>query len=189
MEGEFAVVVMAHLKALATQNKEQERLFWKKTLIRELYKRQYNKQEIFNIFRFLDWVMKLPEALETQIQLAIDEYEEEHKMRYVTSIERMAMEEGERKGHKEGEQEGRNTALRETVIELLQHRFQLAETESKPLSILLQSIIETVTLKKIINLTLDVESFDDFMAKLQAMLSLKSSTDSDVSRQDAQSAN
>ena len=189
----FSVVVMAHLKALATQNKEQERLFWKKTLIRELYKRQYNKQEIFNIFRFLDWVMKLPEALETQIQLAIDEYEEEHKMRYVTSIERMAMEEGERKGHeeghKEGEQEGRNTALRETVIELLQHRFQLAETESKPLSILLQSIIETVMLKKIINLTLDVESFDDFMAKLHTILNQQASADSDVSRQDAQSAN
>ena len=114
-------------------------------------------------------------------------------MRYVTSIERMAMEEGERKGHeeghKEGEQEGRNTALRETVIELLQHRFQLAETESKPLSILLQSIIETVMLKKIINLTLDVESFDDFMAKLQTILHPPSSADSDVSRQDAQSAN
>ena len=114
-------------------------------------------------------------------------------MRYLTSIERLAMEEGERKGHeeghKEGEQEGRNTALRETVIELLQHRFQLAETESKPLSILLQSIIETVTLKKIINLTLDVESFDDFMAKLHTILNQQASADSDVSRQDAQSAN
>jgi hypothetical protein len=166
----FAVVVMAHLKALATQNKDQERFFWKKTLIRELYKRQYNKQDIFNLFRFLDWVMKLPEVLETQIQLAIDEYEEEHKMRYVTSIERMAMERGEREGQEKGEQRGRVNALSETVVRLLQHRFMLTEEASASVTSLLQPVQDEPILTQIIDLTLDARTFDDFIAKLQLLL-------------------
>ncbi len=185
----FAVVVMAHLKALATQNKEQERFFWKKTLIKELYKRQYSKQEVFNLFRFLDWVMKLPEALESQIQLVVDDYEEEYQMRYVTSIERMAMErgeregrkEGEREGRKEGEREGRNNALRETVIGLLHHRLHLRENERTALALSLQLIQNEPALKQIINLTMDAESFVDFMTKFQLFLPSPISIDSDDS--------
>lgn len=178
----FAVVVMAHLKALVTQNKEQDRLFWKKNLIKELYKRSYEKQEIFNLFRFLDWVMKLPDALEAQIQMMIEEYEEANQMQYVTSIERMALDrgkkeglkegkrEGKKEGIKEGQQEGRNLALRETVIELLDHRFQLTEEEKMLLAKLLGSIRDELHLKQTINLTMDVEGFADFAAKLQALI-------------------
>ena len=118
--------------------------------------------------------MKLPEVLETQIQLAIDEYEEEHKMRYVTSIERMAMErgerEGEQKGRKEGEREGRINALRETVVRLLQHRFTLTEEASASVTSLLQPVQDEPILTQIIDLTLDARSFEDFIAKLQLLL-------------------
>ena len=114
--------------------------------------------------------MKLPEVLETQIQLAIDEYEEEHKMRYVTSIERMAMERGEREGQEKGEQRGRINALRETVVRLLQHRFTLTEEASAPVTSLLQHVQDEPILTQIIDLTLDARSFEDFIAKLQLLL-------------------
>ena len=179
----FAVVVMAHLKALATQNKEQERFFWKKTLIKELYKRQYSKQEVFNLFRFLDWVLKLPDALESQLQLVIDDYEEEYQMRYVTSIERMALERGEREGRKEGEREGRNNALRETVIRLLRHRFQLTEEKTVSISLLLQPIQEEPILKHLIDFTMDTENFVDFMTKLQLLLPPPTSVDSPLAQE------
>lgn len=166
----FAIVVMAHLKALATKNKAQDRLFWKKVLIKELYRRQYSKQDIFNLFRFLDWVMKLPDALETQIQIMIEEYEEANQMQYVTSIERMALDRGKKEGIKEGKKEGRHLALRETVVELLDHRFQLTEEEKTLLTKRLGAIAEEPILKRTINLTMDIESFADFMTKLEAIM-------------------
>lgn len=129
-------------------------------------------------------------------------------MRYVTSIERMAMERGEREGrekglkegheeghkegHKEGEQQGRVSALRETVIKLLRHRFHLAEdtlTEDKlmPLVRQLQSIQNEPILAKLIDLTLDVETFDDFMAKLHLLLPPPTPVDSAVTSQESTS--
>ena len=188
----FAIVVMAHLKAMATQNKEQDRLFWKKTLIRDLYKRNYSRQEVFNIFRFLDWVMKLPDALELQIQIMIGEYEEAHQMQYVTSIERIALDrghqeglkeghqEGLKEGHQEGLREGRNQVLQETIIELLDHRFQLPDEEKDSLLTLLKPISEESLLKKVINLTMDAESIADFTEKFQSLRKVTATTAAQV---------
>ncbi len=196
----FAIVVMAHLKAMATQNKEQDRLFWKKTLIRDLYKRNYSRQEVFNIFRFLDWVMKLPDALELQIQIMIGEYEEAHQMQYVTSIERIALDrghqeglkeghqeglkeghqEGLKEGHQEGLKEGRNQVLQETIIELLDHRFQLLDEEKDSLLTLLKPISEESLLKRVINLTMDAESIADFTEKFQSLRKVTATTAAQV---------
>jgi hypothetical protein len=59
----FAVVVMAHLKAQETRRNSQQRKTWKLTLIRKLYERGYERREILNLFRFIDWVMILPKGL------------------------------------------------------------------------------------------------------------------------------
>ena len=103
-------------------------------------------------------------------------------MRYVTSIERMAMErgeregeqkgrkEGEREGRKEGEREGRINALSETVVRLLQHRFMLTEEASASVTSLLQPVQDEPILTQIIDLTLDARTFEDFIAKLQLLL-------------------
>ena len=60
----FAVVTMAHLKALATKRKGRERLQWKINLVKALYERGYKRKEIFELFRFIDWVLALNPALE-----------------------------------------------------------------------------------------------------------------------------
>ena len=70
---------------------------------------------------FIDWIMILPEALETQFDEAIFQYEKELRMQYVTSFERYGL----KKGRQEGRQEGRLEISRESIVDILQVRFDV----------------------------------------------------------------
>ncbi len=93
----FAMVVMAHLKTKATRGQETSRLRWKIRLVRQLYERGYERQEVLELFRFIDWVLALPDELDEKFRHEVRKYEEELRMRYVTSIERLADREGRAK--------------------------------------------------------------------------------------------
>ncbi len=56
----FALVVMAHLKTKATRGDAAERLAWKVRLVRQLYERGYEREEVLELFRFIDWLLVLP---------------------------------------------------------------------------------------------------------------------------------
>ncbi len=107
----FAVVVQAHLTALETRGDEGGRFQQKLSLTKRLYRRGFSKQIVIGLYRFMDWVLWLPKELEAEFDDRISEYEEEHKMEYVTSIER--------RGIKKGRQEGSV----EIVLLQLQQRF------------------------------------------------------------------
>ncbi|MFN6562122.1 MAG: hypothetical protein RMY28_020340, partial [Nostoc sp. ChiSLP01] len=62
----FATVVMAHLKTQQTSKKLGERKTWKFSLIRRLYELGLPETDIRNLYRFIDWVMILPKALEAE---------------------------------------------------------------------------------------------------------------------------
>ena len=83
----FAIVVMAHLKAHQTRNNRQERLQWKLSLTRRLYQQGYQRQDILNLFSFIDWLMSLPKNLEQEFWREIRQLEEETRMPYITSVE------------------------------------------------------------------------------------------------------
>jgi hypothetical protein len=119
----FAVVVMAHLKAQATQRDPENRFRSKLTLVRALYERGWPRQDILELFRFVDWLLILPPELEQQFEVALAEHEEEKQMPYITSIERRATDRGVRQGREEGRQEGRGEGVRESVLEALATRF------------------------------------------------------------------
>jgi vacuolar-type H+-ATPase subunit F/Vma7 len=108
---------MAHLKAKATRRDKFSRLQWKLRLVRGLYERGYERQDILELFRFIDWVMRLPEDLEDRFDEEISRYQEEQQMPYITSIERRAM--------ARGELQGRLETAREAVIEVLETRFEV----------------------------------------------------------------
>jgi len=91
-EKHSSVLVMAHLKALATRDDPANRLNWKLRLVKMLYVRGFSRQDILELFRFIDWVMILQDELETRFSNTILEYEEEMKMPYVTSVERKGIE-------------------------------------------------------------------------------------------------
>ncbi|MEE4355252.1 MAG: hypothetical protein V2I97_02220 [Desulfococcaceae bacterium] len=85
----FSLVVMAHLKSRSVKD-GQERKRWKLHLMRLLFERGYSRQDILELFRFIDWLIELPEDIERQFQDELTEITEEKKMPYVTSIERLA---------------------------------------------------------------------------------------------------
>lgn len=90
----FAIVVMAHLKAQETRGQQQERKSWKLSLIRRLYQGGYEREEIINLFKFIDWVMQLPKELETEFWQEVNQLQEEKQMQYITSVERIGIEKG-----------------------------------------------------------------------------------------------
>jgi hypothetical protein len=113
----FAVVVMAHRKTQDTTQDVQGRLRWKLTLIKGLYERGYGRQDILELFRLLDWMMRLPESLELTFRDELKQFEEEKQMQYVTSVERI------------GRQEGRQEERQDMVRSLLVTRFGTLDEE------------------------------------------------------------
>ncbi|QIR38694.1 DUF4351 domain-containing protein [Tolypothrix sp. PCC 7910] len=100
----FATVVMAHLKTQQTTKKLQERKTWKFSLIRRLYEQGWQEKDIRNLYRFIDWVMILPKALEVEFWEDFKQFEQERTMSYITTGERIGYERGREEGRQEGEQ-------------------------------------------------------------------------------------
>jgi hypothetical protein len=111
----FATVVMAHLKAQETRRNGEERKRWKLSLTRRLHEQGYNREDILHLYRFIDWLMALPRELETGFWQEMQQYEEEKRMPYITSVERIGIE--------KGLQQGILKNAREVVLDDLEVRF------------------------------------------------------------------
>ena len=90
----FAIAVMAHLKTKETRHDAVARKDWKFRLTRRLYEQGYERQDVLNLFRFLDWMMELPEGLKQVFRDQLEQYEQERQMPYITSIEQSGIEKG-----------------------------------------------------------------------------------------------
>lgn len=88
----FATLIMAHLKTKATTAKLQEREQWKWQLVRGLYERGYNRQEIIKLFQLIDQMMTLPTELQTSFEEKLNHYEEERRMPLLSNMELRGME-------------------------------------------------------------------------------------------------
>ena len=89
----FATVVLAHLKALETRRNPADRQAWKVRLVKGLYERGLRPVDVRQLFRFIDWIMELPPALEKLFAEEVEHYEEEKHMPYITPWERMIRQE------------------------------------------------------------------------------------------------
>lgn len=107
----FATVVMAHLQTQATRGNAPARGQAKLALMRRLYDLNYSRDEIINLFRFIDWVMQLPEELERRFWQAMHAYEEAQRMPYITSVERFGIQRGREEGREEGLRQGLLAAI------------------------------------------------------------------------------
>ena len=63
-----------------------------------LYERGYERRDVLELYRILDWMLKLPKDEEALFQEDLRRIEEELAMPYVTAIERMGEERGILKG-------------------------------------------------------------------------------------------
>lgn len=71
-----------------------------------LYERDWTKARILDFFAVLDWMMRLPEELESRLWHHIENIEGERNVKYVTSVERLAIERGMEKGMQKGMEKG-----------------------------------------------------------------------------------
>jgi hypothetical protein len=112
----FAVVVMAHLKAMETAKDHdfQKRYNWKLDLILRLYRAGFSRHEVIDLFTFIDWVLRLPAELEDTLWSRLQAEEEKRNMPYVTSVERIGIEKGRQEG------------IQEFVCRLLKKKYSLA---------------------------------------------------------------
>ncbi len=128
----FAIVVMAHLQARAVKDGE-ERKRWKLRLVRLLLEKGYERQAVLELFRFIDWLLVLPESLEQAFRTELKQVEGERTMPYITSIERLAIQEGREQGIQQGIQQGKRQGSlegsREMLLEALATRFGAAPEE------------------------------------------------------------
>jgi hypothetical protein len=126
-ENVFALVTAAHLMTKKTRGDENDRLDAKFRLTRLLFERNWDRQRIIDLFAIIDWMMRLPDGLDHKFMQQLHSLEEEEKMQYVTSVERIAREQGWEDGLKEGRQEGWQEGRQEGEIRLLRrqlnHRF------------------------------------------------------------------
>lgn len=84
--------------AQETAQDPQVRYYWKRRLARGLYHKGLSRQDILELFRFLNWVLVLPEMEEDRLWAELQQYEQEQIMRYVTSVERIGIKKGLQQG-------------------------------------------------------------------------------------------
>jgi hypothetical protein len=109
----FVTIVLGHLGALATKGDIEDRYRTKMQLVRRLYSLGYGKAEVVESYRLLDWLMRLPAAVERKFYREVIAYEEEQRMSYVSNAERFGIEKGIKQGRQEGRQEGRQVGREE----------------------------------------------------------------------------
>ncbi|MBK5928964.1 hypothetical protein [Halochromatium salexigens] len=128
----FALVVMAQIRAKLTQDAKQLK-GWKFHLIRLMYERGYERALILELFRLIDWMIRLPEALEADFRQQLYTYEEQQRMPYVTTVEQAGIDKGMKLGVKQGEATILLTLLDEkfgpNIVDAYRERITTAEPE------------------------------------------------------------
>lgn len=94
----FAIVTLANLQAKKTKGQTENRYQAKIKLIRSLYQRGFSRQQVIDLFHFIDWVLHLPKEADEQLREEIVNFEESQKMPYISSVERIGEERGIQKG-------------------------------------------------------------------------------------------
>ncbi|MEI6046586.1 MAG: DUF4351 domain-containing protein [Chloroflexota bacterium] len=145
-------------------------------LTRRLYERHYSRQEIIDLYRFIDNIIRLPEELDQEFRQEVTRYEKEERMPYVSSIERLGREdglkeglekgrqEGKQEGRQEGKQEGRQEGILILILRQLKRRFgeQAPEIEQA------LSALSLVQLEELGEAIFDFSSQTDLALWLQA---------------------
>ncbi|RZT08992.1 hypothetical protein SAMN05216319_2588 [Duganella sp. CF402] len=112
----FALVTAAHLLTQQTKRHAGHRHAAKWCLTKLLYQRRWDRQRIIDFYHAIDWMMRLPEALDLQFREDVLELERRESMPYINNFERAGRKIGRQEGLQEGRQEGRSTMLAELLV-------------------------------------------------------------------------
>lgn len=119
----FALVTAAHLLTQQTRHNAHRRRIVKWRLTKLLYARPGDKRRIINLFKLIDWMMRLPEGLQARYMRCAVALQRRSNMTYITSLERHAIGKGIRHGRRKGLKEGRQEGRAEVLACMLAKRF------------------------------------------------------------------
>jgi hypothetical protein len=161
----FAIITAAHLKTKATKNNPQERYTWKWTITRTLYEKGFSTKDILALYRLVDWLMWLPEDMTKKFTQDLIAYEEEKKMPYITSAERIGIEKGMAEGMDKGVDIGQLLNAREMLLEALDEKF----STSTPADIKkqIQALNNKIMLKRLLRSTIQSKDIEEFRKTLE----------------------
>jgi hypothetical protein len=155
----FAAVVLAQLKVLETRNAPSTRWQWKLRLVKGLYDRKLKREQVRQLFRVLDWMLALPPDLEKSFRIDLERFEETRRMPYVTSLERLAREEGLREGIEKGVAKG----LQIAILKLLELKFKKVPAKHRGK---IRAVPEIARLNSLLQAANDAENLDEVLALL-----------------------
>ena len=125
----FTIVVLAHLATQTTRKDDQARYAAKWALIRQLYERGYSREQVIDVFSAIDWLLRLPPALNNALWTDIYEAERRQQMRYITSVEQIGIERGIEQGIEQGIERVQAVAL-DAVALAVELRFGIDAADS-----------------------------------------------------------
>jgi hypothetical protein len=102
---------MAHLKTKATTGKLPEREQWKWRLIRGLYEKEFEREQIIKLFEIIDNMMTLSPELQSSLESKIKQFEEERTMPLMSNMELRGIERGKEIGVLEKSRDAIKTVL------------------------------------------------------------------------------
>lgn len=114
LEGEaniFCLFEAAHLEAMRTRKNLAQRRAAKERVLRNLLGRQLDPFEGRAWYRLIDWIMRLPEAVDLELYAQLHPAQEE-KMTYISTAERVGLQKGRDQGLHEGLHKGIAVALK-----------------------------------------------------------------------------
>ncbi|MYN44220.1 transposase [Pseudoduganella sp. FT93W] len=94
----FALVTLAHLHARRTRRDAFQRRHAKWHLTKLLLQRDWDRQRIIDLYRTIDWLLRLPASLESRVRRGIHLIREGTDMAYLSSLERYGLEQGLQQG-------------------------------------------------------------------------------------------
>lgn len=142
----FALITRAQLATMQTRQDLASRHAGKIRLVRELYERGMSREDVLQLFRIIDWMMDLPEALGQLFDREVEQIEQENTMPYVTSIER----------------HGRQKML----IRALERQYRISVPED--LVARIREITDVTVLDRWFDTVFEAKSFDEFQQRIQS---------------------
>ena len=113
---------LIQLRKIQAGRDVQQRYRFKLAFIRELYSRGSEQDDILKLFRFMDYILRLPDDLASRFRSELESIEEKLSMPYVTSVERLAKQEGIEQGFERGIEQGLQS-IRDLLLQTIQIRF------------------------------------------------------------------
>ena len=163
------VVMAAHWAAQRTKHNENKRFEAKMVLVMGLYKKCGEKGDFLELYRLVDWLLRMSDEKEVAFQQEVEEYEqnESKAMAYITSSERIGRQIGEAlgeaRGEMRGEMRGKILEKQADILDALEVRFHRVPEGLKEV---VEGIQEIPKLRDLHRHAILCESIEHFTEKL-----------------------